>query len=303
MTHDGEKLPENKRKDEKEGLEKKVVPFRFTLGNVRSVDNIVNEPSGLLLIFTGERGKDDRVKKIEMTAEEKQARIHALLNEEFRQSYELFISKYIGKFEASKTQGGQPEPRMDFRLLWNPTYKTNSCWDAVSDKYKLRVEYKIDARVAMIFSRKVTRTEVLTPEKLEEIAGYRKANRLYYVTFSQCEKGKLCALMNLSMVALQSKDLSVEEGKDLVKNLYFAIYITSEKLEPDIYDIFCRIERVPHGGFLQTDDKFGREIAKYSHELRKMYGLDVNRGYGTMPKRRSKEVEELMKRTGTTEEH
>ncbi len=285
----------------KAGLDKVVAPFKFSLGSIRSVDDIVNEPSGLLLIFTGERDKEGKVRKKEATPEERQARIRAALNEEFRQSYETLIDNYIGRFEATKTKGGQPKLRMSFQALWNPTYETNTSWESISDRYKVMVEYKFDKKVFGLFKRKEVRQKILTPEKLKEIADYRRTGKLYYVTFSPTEKGKLCALMNLSMVALQSKDLTLEEGKDLIRNLYFAIYITSEKLEPDIYDIFCRIERVPKGKFLQTDDSLAKEIARYSHDLRKAYGLDVNRGYG-QPVRRSHDVETLIEKARSSTE-
>ena len=128
----------------------------------------------------------------------------------FKEGYNAIINRY-----KSSQQSAQP---MTINDLWNPP--------AASDnRYLANLEYLILRKRRILPDKKETGTTIISASSIEDIAKLKKDNRLLEFGLSGNKNyGMLCAMIQLSYDHLDKNYKNLEEGTQLLKNIYFSLY-------------------------------------------------------------------------------
>lgn len=203
----------------------------------------------------------------------------------YKAGYDLVYQSYLPTLQTRKTPGGQPISRRSYFTIWDNED------ESLSEDFLVKVSYKAES--GRIFKRTKEHQCQINSASLEMIASARKNKSLVEVNFMPKDYGKFQALIDLSFEALKSPDLSINEGRALIKNAYLALYITGKEMDQKYYQIFCQMEwPQKFGDYLTAIKEVKEELSKFTKQLRREYLFGFK--YEGKPVRKSKEVEELL---------
>ncbi len=137
-------------------------------------------------------------------------------------------------------------------------YKT--LWD--SPKNKVTIEYEVGKYFLGHKIGKKTKTAQIDSTTLETLAAEKKSSQDYQVKMSEEDKGKIRALIDVSLSQLQLPKIKDEDAVLLLRNAYLALYITAGKIEGQDAKYLAAL------ALLRTNEKVKQEWVR----LRKSYG-------------------------------
>lgn len=215
----------------------------------------------------------------------------------YKAGYDSVYQSYLPTLQTRKTPGGQPIPRRNYATIWDNEDK------GFHPDFQVSLSYKAES--GLIFRRTKEYWTQINSATLEMIASTRKNKSLVEVNFLPKDYGKFQALIGLSLEALKSPDLSIGEGRALIKNVYLALYITRKEMDQKYYQTFCQIEwPQKFGDYLTAIKEVREELSKFTKQLRREYLFGFK--YEGKPVRKSrdveKELEKKMEKDDTTEE-
>jgi hypothetical protein len=157
----------------------------------------------------------------------------------FKEGYNAIIDRH---------QNSQQAPRpMTINDLWDPP-------EASDTRYLANLEYIILRKRFILPDKKEKGTTVISASSIKEIAKFRKDNRLLdFNIFNHKNYGMLCAMIKLSYDHLDENYNNVEEGTQLLKNIYFSLYAIKEavpQLQKGIgVNYFCKFLGIVNSKF------------------------------------------------------
>ncbi len=114
----------------------------------------------------------------------------------------------------------EPDPqKRNYKALWD------SPWHKVTMEYEVG-KYFLGHRIG-----KKTKTAAINSTTLETLAAEKKGSQDYKVQMSEEDKGKIRALIDVSLSQLRIPGIKDEDAVFLLRNAYLALYVTFGKLE------------------------------------------------------------------------
>lgn len=104
-------------------------------------------------------------------------------------------------------------------------------WNA-SDlpEYSISIEYDIETSMVLWTSKK-TKTQRISSKTLEDLADEKKATKISNVKMDYESRGRLRALIDISLTVLKIGDIEKSNAIFLLKNAYFALYVAVGRIE------------------------------------------------------------------------